>query len=101
MTAGLNKRIVLAVTNPDKQTFRLALRGRNAWALKSLMAAGHGGCTPIENPAPRWSAYVHNLRRFGVAIETITELHGGDFAGNHARYVLLAKARVINEGAAA
>ena len=41
--------------------------------------------------------YVHNLRRFGVAIETITEQHGGAFAGNHARYVLMANVTVISE----
>ena len=42
--------------------------------------------------------YVHNLRRFGVAIETITEQHGGAFAGNHARYVLMANVTEISEG---
>jgi len=41
-----------------------------------------------DNPAPRWSAYVHNLRESGVEIETVTEPHGGDFAGHHGRYVL-------------
>ena len=100
MTASRNNRTVFAVTNPDKQTFRLGLRGRNSWAMKKLMDAGAAGCTPFKNPAPRWSAYVHNLRRFGVTIETITERHDGAFAGNHARYVLLAAVTVINEGAA-
>ena len=97
----MTDKTVFSVANPNRQAFRLALRGRNDWAMKQLMDAGPAGCTPIDNPAPRWSAYVHNLRRFGVAIETITEQHGGAFAGNHARYVLMAKVAVIKEGAAA
>jgi hypothetical protein len=62
--------------------------GRNAWALQQLKAANDNGCTPIDNPGPRWSAYVHNLRKLGLVIETISERHGGPFAGEHARYVL-------------
>lgn len=64
------------------------VKGRNAWTLNELINAGQKGCTPIDNPAPRWSAYVHNLRGMGVDIETIRENHGGEFAGHHARYVL-------------
>ncbi|MAN65560.1 hypothetical protein [uncultured Hyphomonas sp.] len=63
-------------------------RGRDEWALIELAAAGQAGCTAIENPAPRWSGYVHNLRAMGVDIETVTERHSGLFPGNHARYVL-------------
>ena len=88
MTGNQNNRTVFMVSNADKNSFRLALRGRNLWAMKQLMDAGAAGCTPINNPAPRWSAYIHNLRRFGVHIRTVTEQHGGEFAGNHARYVL-------------
>ncbi len=62
--------------------------GRDAWALAELLRAGKKGCTPINNPAPRWSAYIHNLRKDGLSIETITENHGGQFQGTHARYVL-------------
>ncbi|MFC1459592.1 hypothetical protein ACETIH_23415 [Microvirga arabica] len=62
--------------------------GRFAWALFCLIEAGERGCTPIEQPAPRWSNYVFRLRRQGVAIETITEPHAGPYAGTHARYVL-------------
>lgn len=62
--------------------------GRDAWALLQLMAAGDNGVTPIDCPAPRWSAYIFNLRRLGVDIETIHEAHHGPFAGTHARYVL-------------
>ncbi len=67
---------------------RMVLSGREAWALNQLHCAGTRGCTPIDNPAPRWSGYVHCLRKAGFDIETITEPHGGQFAGTHARYVL-------------
>lgn len=66
----------------------IIVKGRDRWALEALITAGPKGCTPIDNPAPRWAAYVHNLRGLGVAIETITEKHRGPFAGTHARYVL-------------
>lgn len=62
--------------------------GRDAWALKNLIAAGKRGCTPITYPGPRWSAYVFNLRKMGFIVETIHDNHEGPFAGTHARYVL-------------
>lgn len=62
--------------------------GRDAWALRNLIAAGKRGCTPIDHPGPRWSHYVWKLRGMGFVIETIHEDHGGPFAGTHARYVL-------------
>jgi hypothetical protein len=43
--------------------------GRDAWALGELITAGTEGCTPIDNPAPRWSAYVHKAKH---------ARHGGD-----------------------
>ena len=64
------------------------VKGRDEWALLELMSMGELGCTPIDNPAPRWSGYVHNLRRLGVNIETIHESHRGSFPGHHARYIL-------------
>lgn len=69
------------------------ISGRDRWALEELMKAGTRGCTPIDNPAPRWSGYVHNLRTLGVDIETIHERHEGPFAGTHGRYVL--RSRVL------
>jgi Winged helix domain len=73
----------------------LDISGRDEWALRHLMAAGAKGCTPIDNPAPRWSAYVHKLRRMGIDIETIDERHGGPFPGRHARYVLHSAVRAL------
>lgn len=69
------------------ETLRITVKGRDRWALESLIRAGRKGCTPIDHPGPRWSAYVFNLRGAGVEIETITELHEGDFKGHHARYI--------------
>jgi hypothetical protein len=62
--------------------------GRFAWTLFELVKAGEKGCTPIDQPAPRWSNYVFRLRRQGIVIETVTEKHAGAYAGTHARYVL-------------
>ncbi len=72
--------------------FRIVVSGRDRWALEELRKAGAKGCTPIDNPAPRWSAYVFNLRELGVPVETIHEPHGGEFSGTHARYVLRGQA---------
>lgn len=76
------------VTPSAGDVFRIVVKGRDRWALEQLRRAGARGCTPIDNPAPRWSAYVFNLRELGVEIETLHEPHDGDFAGHHGRYVL-------------
>jgi len=89
-----------AVAMEDRPAFTITVSGRDRWALEELIAAGDLGCTPINNPAPRWSAYVHNNRALGVPIETIHEQHHGPFAGTHARYVLRALVtRKIQEAA--
>lgn len=79
------------------ELFAIEAKGREAWALNRLIEAGPRGCTPIEQPAPRWSAYVHRLRGLGVPIETRHEPHGGAYAGTHGRYIL--RARVVKGGA--
>lgn len=71
------------------------VKGREAWALAELIAAGEAGITTIERPAPRWSQYVMKLRRAGIDIETKDEKHGGAFSGTHGRYILHSAARVI------
>jgi hypothetical protein len=73
----------------------ISCNGRDAWALLELIKAGPKGCTPIENPGPRWSGYVFNLRQMGLSIQTIDEPHGGPFAGTHARYVLKSVVRIV------
>lgn len=78
----------------------LSFEGREAWALRELINAGERGCTPIDNPAPRWSHYVWLLRDTFV-IETIHEGHGGLFSGHHGRYILRSKVSILEDMAAA
>lgn len=86
-------------TLPDGLTFKV--KGRDGWALAQLVKAGDKGCTPIDNPGPRWSAYVFNLKnQYGLDVKTIHEPHRGSFPGTHARYVLLTEVEVIHEPAA-
>ncbi len=66
----------------------LTLSGWNAWALHQLHAAGEEGCTPIDNPAPRWSGYISFLRRMGFDIETRLVRHTRQLPDTCARYVL-------------
>ena len=82
----------------DGKNKEVVLIGRNLWALRELIKAGKSGCTPIDNPAPRWSAYVHNLRKLGINIETIRLPHGGAFPGSHGKYVLHTVIRLISNG---
>jgi hypothetical protein len=76
-------------------------KGRVAWALNELLVAGESGCTPIDNPAPRWSDAVFKLRRDGIDVETVTEKHGGPYAGHHARYLLRSLVAVLEAKEAA
>lgn len=95
-TAARRKVYLRVRIEPDGDT--ITLEGRPAWAMKQLVAAGDNGCTPIDNPGPRWSDYVFKLRRLGIVIETIHESHGGPFAGSHARYVLKSQVTIIDDG---
>ncbi|MCY1127695.1 hypothetical protein OU426_12595 [Frigidibacter sp. RF13] len=77
------------VHESDGSTRTIVVQGRDRWALECLIAAGQTGCTPIDHPGPRWSAYTFDLRHeHGLDIETLTEEHDGPFPGHHARYVL-------------
>lgn len=88
-----------AVNRNQPNAFTITVSGRDAWTLERLMDAGATGCPPIEQPAPRWSAYVHRLRGMGVTIHTHLEEHGGEFPGRHARYVLACTVdRVLGHG---
>jgi hypothetical protein len=91
-------RITLEILDaPDLGTQVAA--GRDAWALIELHGAGEAGCTPIDHPGPRWSGYIHKLRKLGLRIDTITERHSGPFAGHHARYVLRSRIRILEDEA--
>lgn len=99
---NLNGRAMrFTITTPSGAVHEISVSGRDRWALERLIAAGEFGCTPIDTPGPRWSAYVFNLRGLGVEIETITEAHGGPFKGTHARYVLRCTAIASQTGEAA
>ncbi|RIY03493.1 hypothetical protein D3218_01670 [Aureimonas flava] len=92
----MSRYTVLARILPDGQP--MTIIGRDAWCLERLLAAGARGCTPIEQPAPRWSHYVWKLRtRHGIVVETIDEGHGGQFAGTHARYVLRSNIEILRD----
>jgi hypothetical protein len=80
-------RILFTITDRPELGHLEAI-GRDAWALLNLLRLGVAGCTPIDTLGPRWSQYVHKLRKLGVDIETIDEPHGGPFPGILARYVL-------------
>lgn len=76
---------IYRANNRGAEPFSIRVKGRDRWALENLINAGDAGCTPIDNPAPCWSAYVFKLRSFGVNIETVHEKHEGFFSGTHAR----------------
>lgn len=96
-----HKRAALYCVIPVKgDAFNIAVLGRVKWALDQLRSAGLRGCTPILHPAPRWSAYVFDLRELGVPIETVREPHEGDYPGSHGRYVLRAIVTPAEGGAA-
>lgn len=86
------------VRNVDAAPVRIVVKGRDRWALETLVQASGRGITSFHCPAPRLSAYVHNLRNMGVRIETITEPHEGPFGGTHGRYVL--RSNITPEGGA-
>ena len=96
-TARKKSGTLYLITPSAGNPFPITVSGRDQWALDRLRKAGRKGCTPITEPAPRWSAYVHNLRKLGVDIETIHEPHEGDFPGHHARYVLRSAVSGISE----
>jgi hypothetical protein len=100
MTRAVSLTVRVRVGDDDGPV--VTIRGREAWALLALMAAGERGCTPIDHPGPRWSGYVHDLRRLGFDIETIHEPQEGAFPGSHARYVLRSRVnRLEDRGVAA
>lgn len=80
------------------EPFNIKLAGRQRWALEKLIKAGEKGCTAYADPAPRWAAYIHDLRSMGIPIETLHEKHGGEFSGTHARYRLTATVQQVQGG---
>jgi hypothetical protein len=73
----------------------LRLKGREALTLAHLIGAGETGIIPLDRPAPRWSAYVHTLRKRGLDISTVDEPHAGPYSGTHGRYILHTSLEVL------
>lgn len=72
------------------------VKGRPAWLLEKLVAAGKSGVSTIDLPAGvRTSHYVLQLRRAMIPVETRFEKHAGEFAGRHARYTLSAPVQIM------
>jgi hypothetical protein len=61
---------------------------RAAWFLDELVKAGTQGVTTINYPGVRIGDCVLKLRKAGVNVQTLYELHSGEFAGRHGRYIL-------------
>jgi hypothetical protein len=80
--------------NLSEQSRTFELKGRLGWAKAQLVEVGLDGLTPMARQAPRWSAYVFDLRELGIPIETHMEPHEGNYPGTHARYVLSCDAQV-------
>lgn len=84
---------------PDGRQLRLD--GREGWAALELIDAGERGITAFDYPGVRVADSVFKLRRRGILIETVQESHGGQFRGQHARYIARTKLTVLTEQRAA
>jgi hypothetical protein len=92
----MSKLVVTAYALPEGPIFTAT--GRDAWALLELCRSGLQGCTTNESPGPRWSAYIFNLKRkHGLHIETLHEVHRGQFPGSHARYILRSRIEIVSQ----
>jgi hypothetical protein len=86
------------VHEPDGETRTISPAGRDSWALIELINAGPVGITSLENPAPRLASYIHKLRHVHrLNIESLTELHHGDYAGKHSRYLLRQRVELADD----
>lgn len=92
------------VSHPDHKTrppFFVALRhSRERDVLETLIRVGADGCSLYDDPAPRWAASIHRLRKRGIDILTVREAHGGEHPGHHARYCLISIVVCVPEGRA-
>lgn len=73
--------------------------GKVAMTLAALIKHGQSGITALElsnSWALRLAAYVHQLRQYGLEIETIRESHD-DIGGWHARYALHSAVAMLGE----
>lgn len=95
-TAKPASRVILHSEDGDKL---VTVKGRVAWTLGKLIAAGERGVTPLDCPTGvRLAHYVFRLRSEGIAVETERERHDGPFSGRHARYRLACRVSFEPEG---
>ncbi|WP_407660084.1 winged helix domain-containing protein [Limimaricola variabilis] len=90
--------IVNVLLREGERPRTLRLKGRLGWTMHQLAQAGPRGLSTLERPAPRWSGYVHDLRKLGISIETEMEPHEGAYKGHHARYRLACAVEVTPVG---
>ena len=89
-------RVILHTEDGDKV---VSVKGRVAWTLGKLIAAGERGITPLDCPTGvRLAHYVFRLRSEGIVVETERETHDGPFSGTHARYILRSPVSFEQEG---
>lgn len=92
--------LALMTAKPAAEPQALVLSKRAIFFLEEMMAAGATGITTIDYPGVRVGDAIHKLRKAGVKIETQYEQHGGEFSGNHGRYVLRSRVMRLPEGQA-
>lgn len=86
------------VVEPDGLVRRFSVVGRFAQTLDALVKAGASGITGQEvgGWAVRLSHYIFRLRHdHGLMIDMALEQHGGTFPGQHGRYRLLSRVRIV------
>lgn len=80
------------ITDPLRPSHSLTLKGRQAWLMVALDAAGKRGISKADTPAIAMQDYVFKVRskadHNGLKIRTEWHEHGGPYKGRHARYVL-------------
>lgn len=77
----------------------LLLPNRTVMILEEMIAKPEG-ITSIDYPGVRVADAVLKLRKAGVDVQTIHEPHGGEFAGHHARYILISRVVRLAEAGA-
>ena len=90
-----NSNVVELLVQRTDSSETLRLNGCGAWTLAHLIGARETGIIPLDSPAPRWSAYVHTLRKRSLDISTVDEPHACPYSGTHGRYVLRTSLEVL------
>ncbi|WP_416896323.1 MAG: hypothetical protein ACMVY4_12335 [Minwuia sp.] len=89
-----NEPVAYIVTEDGEERIEWISEPRVVQTVDDLIESGARGVSSLECKGVRFSSYVHKLRRnHGITIETKRERHGGKFAGNHGRCILISKVR--------